>query len=161
MPADIPLDSAVQTPLPSDVPFQSIAMIVIVGIAIVLFIVITIVVRKFLKRVDLHGLTRERIRANWSEIERISATGAMGAKMGVVEADKLLDGVLKSMMMHGTTLGERLKFASYKYPELRKVWPAHRLRNQIVHETTFEVSERNARAAIKEYEKALKSIGVL
>jgi hypothetical protein len=158
---DIPLDQTVLTPLPSDIPFQSIAMVVIVVIAIVVLIVIAMVIRRFLTRPELHGLARDRIRSQWAEIERISGSGVMGAKMAVVEADKLLDGVLKSMMMHGSTLGERLKFASYKYPELRKVWPAHRLRNQIVHESTFEISERHARSVIHDYERALKSIGVL
>jgi hypothetical protein len=158
---DIPLDPEPIAGASSGLSFETIAAIVIGVIVVIAFIVIAIVARKILRRPELHGLTRERVKAKWIEIEQLSASGSMGAKMAIVEADKLLDGVLKSMMMHGETLGERLKFAGYKYPELRNVWPAHRLRNQIVHESTFSVSERHARAALHDYEKALKSIGVL
>ncbi len=157
---DIPLDNTLALPQPT-IPVETIALIVIGVIVFVAFIVFAIIIRRILGRPALHGLTRENIRAKWGEIEKLSASGAMGSKMAIVEADKLLDGVLKSMMMHGDTLGERLKFAGYKYPELRKVWDAHRLRNQIVHETTFNVSERHARAALHDYERAMKSIGVL
>jgi len=158
---DIPLEPIQPTSLPNDLPFESVAMFVIIAFVVVSFIIIGIIIRKIMRRPELHGLTRERVRAQWQEIEKLSTSGSMGAKMAIVEADKLLDGVLKSMMMHGSTLGERLKFAGYKYPELRHVWPAHRLRNQIVHESTFSVSERHARSALHDYERAMKSIGVL
>ncbi len=81
--------------------------------------------------------------------------------MAIVEADKLLDSSLKSMTIPGETLGERLKFASYKYPELRKVWFAHKLRNQLVHEASFEISVGQAKSALHEYKKALKVLHVL
>ena len=158
---DIPLEPIQPTSLPNGLPFETVAMIVIGAVVVFAFVVIAVIIRKIMKRPDLHGLTRERIRSQWQEIETLSMSGSMGAKMAIVEADKLLDGVLKSMMMHGSTLGERLKFAGYKYPELRRVWPAHRLRNQIVHESTFSVSERQARSALQDYEKAMKRIGVL
>ena len=138
-------------------------IVVVVVAALILIAIITlfIVIRRMLNKPELHGLSREEILRHWTEIEKISTTGGMGAKMAIVEADKLLDGALKSMSMAGDTLGERLKFASYKYPELRKVWFAHKLRNQIVHEMTFEVSPSQARSAIHEYKKALKTIQVL
>jgi hypothetical protein len=136
-----------------------IASVIVFG---VLFLVIAVLlIKKIISRPELHGLTRERIREKWNEIERVSAQGAMGAKMGVVEADNLLDGVLKSLMMPGETMGERLKVAGYKYPELRNVWFAHKLRNQIVHESTFDLTERQAKAAIHEYQRALKVLNVL
>jgi hypothetical protein len=136
--------------------------ILVVGLFIIFaFIAMVMLVRKLISRPELHGLTRDQVKKKWEEVERISSQGIMGAKMGIVEADKLLDGALKSMMMPGDTLGERLKVACYKYPELRKVWYAHKLRNQIVHEATFEISERQGRSAIQEYKKALKVINVL
>jgi len=72
-----------------------------------------------------------------------------------------LDHVLKAMAMPGTTLGERLKSAQYKYPKLSKVWWAHKIRNQLVHEASFSVNHRTAKSAIHEFEKALKELGVL
>lgn len=138
-----------------------IAMAIIGVFAAGLLVIMAIVLRKLLTRADLHGMTREEIKTKWQEIERISEQGLMGSKMAIVEADKLLDGALKSLMMPGDTMGERLKVAGYKYPELKRVWFAHKLRNQIVHESSFEISSRQASSAMHEYKKALKVIHVL
>jgi hypothetical protein len=141
--------------------FPFFTILVIGGVLLIALIAALIVARKLLFQPELHGLSKEAIQARWAEIEKVADTGVMGAKMAVMEADKLLDGALKSMGMAGATLGERLKFASYKYPELRKVWNAHRLRNQLVHETSFEISQGQARSAIHDYKRALKTLHVL
>lgn len=159
---DIPLDSAPQ--LIAGSSQGGVGAIAWIGIALLIgfFVLIGIFsLKKMFSRVNLHGLTVEQIRRQWEEIEQISSQSRMGQKMAIVEADKLLDGVLKSMAMPGQTLGERLKFACYKYADLKKVWFAHRLRNQIVHEATFEVGDRDARLAVAEYKRALKTLGVL
>jgi hypothetical protein len=117
--------------------------------------------RKKFGRPELHGMSQEQIQKRWHEIEKISESGAMGAKMAIMEADKLLDSALKSMMMSGNTLGERLKFAVYKYPQLRNVWNAHRLRNRIVHEASFEPGLGETRAAIRDFKRALQTLKLL
>jgi hypothetical protein len=137
------------------------AGVVVVLFILILLIVVLIVLRRFLTRPELHGLTRDDVARRWQEIERTAQSGTMGAKMAIMEADKLLDGVLKSMSVPGETLGERLKFAGYKYPELRHVWYAHKLRNQIVHETSFEIGPRDAKSALQAFQKALKTLHVL
>ncbi len=114
-----------------------------------------------LREPELHGFTRARIASTWAEIIKTQAQGIMGAKIAVIEADKLLDGVLKSMFMPGETLGERLKSAAYKYPNIRQVWGAHRLRNQLVHDASFEISMSQARQAIRDYEAAFKTLNVM
>ncbi len=110
---------------------------------------------------ELHGLDKKRILQMWAEIEQTAGQSAMGGKMAIIEADKLLDKVLKSMFMPGETLGERLKAAAYKYPNIRQVWGAHRLRNQLVHDTSFEISSRQIKGALHEYQAALKTLNVM
>lgn len=136
-------------------------VLVIGGVLLLVIIALLVVLRRLIHRPEMHGLTREQIKERWFEIQTVADSGSMGAKMAIMEADKLLDGALKSLMMSGDTMGERLKFAGYKYPELRKVWHAHKLRNQLVHETTFEISHGQAKGALREYERALKAIHVL
>lgn len=159
---DIPLD-AVSEVIPGASsggagPLAWIGIITLIGF----FLLIAVIAfKRMFVRVDLHGLTVEQVKRQWTEIEQIAGQSKMGQKMAIVEADKLLDAVLKSMSMPGQTLGERLKFACYKYPDLKNVWFAHRLRNQLVHETTFEIGDRDARSAVGEYKKALKTLGVL
>lgn len=105
---------------------------------------------------------RHVMRQRWQEVERLAESqGEMGRRMAIVEADKLLDHALKTMAMPGSTLGERLKFAQYKYPELRKVWWAHKIRNQLVHEASGHLDVSVARRAIREFRRALERIGAL
>jgi len=136
--------------------------IILVGLVIV--IVLGIAFQKLLhalQRPDLHGLTPDKIRETWTQIEQMSNQGLMGAKLSVIEADKLLDGVLRSMIIPGETMGERLKSASYKYKDISKVWTAHKLRNQMVHDSAFEITPQQAKRALKDFEAALKTLHVL
>jgi len=110
----------------------------------------------------LHGLDRKGIQARWNEIEGMVRGGAeMQLKIAVMEADKLLDHALKAMAMPGTTLGERLKFAAYRYPRVSDVWWAHRLRNQLVHESSFYLEPHMARKAIAQYRKTLQMLNLM
>lgn len=110
----------------------------------------------------LEGMDRAGIKARWDEIERmVEAGGEMNLKLAVMEADKLLDHALKAMAMAGTTLGERLKFAAYRYPKIRDVWNAHRLRNQLAHEPSFYLDPGMARRAVRDFKDALRTLNAL
>lgn len=105
---------------------------------------------------------RAALRRRWREIEdMIDVPGSMSLRMAVLEADKLFDHALKSLAFPGDTLGERLKFASYKYPELRKVWWAHKIRNQLAHEATFSLDRGMAKKALRDFRRALTRIGAI
>lgn len=134
-----------------------------IGSLIALFLFIIIYeLKKYLRRPELEGLDRQGIAKRWEEIEvMLHKKGDMTDKVAILEADKLLDHVLKAMAMPGSSLGERLKAASYKYPKINKVWWAHKIRNQLVHEASFGINHRTARSAVREFEKALKLLGVL
>lgn len=134
----------------------------VIGV-IVLIIVVVLVwkLKRLLTRPETQGLTREEIAKRWQVIRQTSSQGMMGTKVALMEADMLLDSALKSLAMPGLTLGERLKVACYKYPALRNVWWAHKLRNQLVHEASFQIGERQAKQALDEFEKALKLLNLL
>lgn len=123
-------------------------------------LVIAKVVGRF-KKPELFGLSEEKVCEMWDDITVQADQSVMGAKLAVIEADKLLDHVLRSMVMPGETMAERLKAAAYKYPNIREVWPAHKLRNQLVHDNDFQLSQKRAQRAIKDFEKALKLLNVL
>jgi hypothetical protein len=116
---------------------------------------------RVLRRPELHGTSREQILKRWEQIEQTATQGVMGSKLAIIEADKLLDQVLRSMAMPGETLGERLKSTAYRYPNIRNVWGAHRLRNQLVHDTSFEMGTRQARHALDDFKAALRVLNVL
>jgi hypothetical protein len=115
----------------------------------------------FFKSREYH-LDKKGIGRRWQEIEAmLGQPGEMNYKLAVMEADKLLDFVLKSMSMSGNDMGQRIRFASYKFRRLRKVWWAHLLRNQLVHEATFSLDHGTAKRAVKTFKNALEEIGAL
>lgn len=139
-------------------------LVVLLFVAVILFILVMgwKKVRHWFasRRFERHDL--EAMRRRWREIEEMaSQPGEMGRKMAILEADKLLDMALKTMMMSGNTLGERLKFACYKWPGLREVWWAHRIRNQMAHESSFHLDSAVAVKAIRTYRAALRLMGAI
>lgn len=105
---------------------------------------------------------RVDIRKRWQEIEKMLHSKEEGnRRLAVLEADKLLDFALKSMAMPGKDLAERLRFAVFKYTNLKKVWWAHGIRNRLVHESSFFLPYSLAKKAIHKFKKALEEIGAL
>lgn len=131
----------------------------LIALAVIIYAVSKL--KRLLTQPEMYGLTREQVAERWKMIRQTSEQSSMGAKVALMEADTLLDSALKSMSMPGQTLGERLKVAGYKYPALKNVWWAHKLRNQLVHEASFRLGARQARQALDEFEKALKTLNVL
>jgi hypothetical protein len=97
-------------------------------------------------RPQLVGLSFKEIDRRWKEVEDLfSVKKEMNYKLAIIEADKLLDHVLKAYNFQGETIGDRLKIASYRFPRLKKVMWAHRVRNQIVHEANYNVRHGETR----------------
>jgi len=107
-------------------------------------------------------LSRRDVERRWRAVEDLMKNGELvSLRLAVLEADKILDEVFKSMSIPGTTFAERLKFISHKYYRLKKVWWAHKVRNQLAHETTFNLQKNQARSAVKEFHRALREIGAI
>ncbi len=106
-------------------------------------------------------LNREKIAQQWRELEALLKMGAPGRKLAIIEADKLLDRVLRGVGFPGETFAERLKVAEYKHPKLKEVWDPHRLRNRLVHEESYAISERETEKSLAIYKRALHSLRML
>lgn len=146
----------------ADIPYGLYALlgiVVVIVLALVLWGIVKI--KKYFTRPEMYGMTREQMQRRWSEVRKTATQGIMGSKLALLEADTLLDAALKSLMMPGDTLGERLKVACYKYPKLHQVWWAHKLRNQLAHDVSFQLSHRQAGQALDEFERALQLLNVM
>ena len=138
-------------------------------ISVVVFIFLILLIRYIIRKIkgffrsrDLYGLTKEGIQKRWNEIEELMARKEeMSYKLAVMEADKLLDYVLKAKMIAGKDLGERLKLINYKYPETRQAWIGHKVRNKLVHEASYHLDYGTAKEAIRTFKRALQAMGVL
>lgn len=80
-------------------------------------------------------------------------------KHALLEADKLLDFVLKKKGYQGT-VADKLRKAEKAFSHKDHVWEAHKLRNRAAHEVGFEVTENETRKAISYIKQALWELGV-
>jgi hypothetical protein len=112
-----------------------------------------------------HGSSQldiEKYRKKWLEIERqLNRDDTRSCQFAIIEADKLLDCALKETGVKGDTMGERMRTAKDKWSNRDAVWRAHKLRNQIVHETNVQVTYDTARRALAGFKRALKDIGAI
>lgn len=83
-------------------------------------------------------------------------------KQAIIEADNLLDEMVKSMHYPGENLGERLKnIEPSDFVTLQDAWEAHKVRNQIAHESDFSLTRREARRVMGLYEKVFKEFNFI
>lgn len=109
------------------------------------------------------GISNEFAIGKWTEIKSMLQTGGpANYRQSIVEADKLVDSVLSSLVP-GSTMGERLKSARRLFPQdiYNNLWSAHKIRNRVVHEVDFEGLSSDASMAVKYFENALKHLKLI
>lgn len=94
----------------------------------------------------------------WREIEELMRLGRpSNFSRAVLEADKLLDHILKGLRAPGLTMGDRLKASKNRFsPEgLDAAWRGHKIRNEIVHSSQYEITDFVAKEAIENFKTAI------
>jgi len=114
-----------------------------------------------------HGLNTsdlQEIKRKWEEIEQLMRLGRpSNFKNAILEADKLLDHVLKLYGYHGS-LADKMKSLPRKNFDKEffdDMWQAHRVRNEMVHNISYEVQHFEAREAISRFKRVLRELGAL
>jgi hypothetical protein len=75
-------------------------------------------------------------------------------KLAIIEADTMLDELVKTLRPHEETLGERLKaIEPSDFITLQDAWDAHKMRNRIAHEGDMALSKHEALRAIAMYKR--------
>jgi len=80
--------------------------------------------------------------------------------LAIINADKLLDEVLKKRHYKGKTMGERMVSAQRMLTNNDGAWFGHKLRNRVVHEET-KLREGDVKKALVGLRQALKDLGAL
>lgn len=128
--------------------------IVIVG---GLVIVVMMVTKKGEKHLDV-----TKYRSAWMRIEQgLQRDQSASYTLAILEGDKLLDQALRERGIQGQTMGERMKTHQARWTNANAVWGAHKMRNQIAHETDFTPSYNDARRALAGFKQGLKDIGAI
>lgn len=83
-------------------------------------------------------------------------------KLAIIEADIILDGLLKERGYAGNSLGERLRnITPAQLSSIDDAWEAHKVRNQIAHEgADFILTKRIARETIQRYQRVFAEFGI-
>ncbi|HSX14614.1 MAG TPA: hypothetical protein VLE72_01730 [Candidatus Saccharimonadales bacterium] len=101
------------------------------------------------------------VRARWQTIEQMATESGSGLRNAVSEADKLLDYALKQLGTPGETMAERLKRVEGRLSHKEDVWQAHKLRNHLAHEVSFDLVASHAKGALAAFGQALRDLGAL
>ena len=128
--------------------------ILVVGILLIIVIGLT-------KRGPV-GLDVEKYRSRWLQIESsLKRDEVSSYHLAVLNADKLLDQALRERGVRGETMGERMKQLKSTWTNANSVWSAHKLRNQIAHESDVHVGYDDVRRALAGFKQALKDVGAI
>ncbi len=145
---------------------------IILNILTVLFIVGIIVVlvkftklrtkeREFYAPVDVKEKEATQHKTQWQIIlDHAGSENPAEWKIAIIEADNILDNILKEIGYEGETLGDRLKSAGDS-ESVQQAWEAHKVRNAIAHEGGVELTQREAKRVIGLYESVFKRFGYL
>ncbi len=99
----------------------------------------------------------------WEEIRHhVDSIREAEWKMAVIEADKLVEDVLKRGGFPGETMGEKLMaINSGQLASLQGLWDAHKTRNRIAHDLNYFLRHAEARRAVNLYEQSLRELGAI
>jgi len=108
-------------------------------------------------------LGAKKIMKQWLKIkERLESGLESEFKLAIIEADSLLDDVLKKLGNSGDTLEDKLKQVNPNIlPDVQDAVAAHKIRNNIVHDPDYKLSLFEAQNTLSLYEKVLTELDFL
>lgn len=96
-------------------------------------------------------------------IEYANSDNASDWRLSIIEADVMLEELLRTLGLNGDSVGEMLKSADKnEFSTIDDAWKAHKTRNAITHSGTgFELNERETKHTIALFEKVFKEFGII
>ncbi|MDO8507659.1 MAG: hypothetical protein Q7S53_03780 [bacterium] len=105
------------------------------------------------------------VSSKWQEIEQLIGQGKPSTyKVAIMEADKLVDYVLKAKVGSDGTMADRMKKAQKffsSYSDYQNLWSAHKTRNMIAHEATHDLLFPEVKRTMTYFEKSLRDLKAL
>lgn len=134
----------------------------------VTYLVIVVVVLLVLAAVAFAVRWRQRPRKlkvdqfqqRWKELQKLCAHSETWPE-AIIEADKMLDEVLKRLHFKGQTLGARLVSAQKSLSDNDGVWFGHKLRNKLVNQDDVKLRTDDVKDALMGIGQALKDLGAI
>lgn len=106
---------------------------------------------------------KDKLRKRWGDVKkRLEAEKESEYKVAVIEADAIIDDLIKRMGYAGGNLGERLAAVPIGQLEnISDMAEAHEIRNKIVLDGSFEISREEAKKTLEKFESLLRYFEVL
>ncbi|MFA5358983.1 MAG: hypothetical protein WC310_04165 [Patescibacteria group bacterium] len=144
------------------ITFNSVDYIVMIIIAAAIIVGLVFWFVKKSHPAPIDDFSAKKISEEWLQIEELIKQDSPNAwKLAVLEADKLVDYALKTLAVPGKDFGERIRAINYQLPSIRNVWPAHIVRNKLVHESDYQLDKKTAVRSVQQFKEALKTLKVL
>ncbi|MEK7146777.1 MAG: hypothetical protein AAB772_00810 [Patescibacteria group bacterium] len=120
-------------------------------------------VERFIDVSGFGDLSRRRSIKAWQQIKkRMRFGGEANMKLALIEADKIFDEMIKLSGYKGETMADRLKqITSAQLSNIEQLWQAHKIRNRLVHEPDYHLTEEQAEAALGIYQQTFQEIGLI
>ena len=117
---------------------------------------IGLLVDKLFSKSSFAAFPHGEMTQKWQEIEE------MDPKMAVIEADKLVDNVLRRAGLQGASMADRIRKTEKLVSRnvYQSMWDAHKIRNGLVHEVDHYVDEFSSRTAVLKMRNYLEALGV-
>ncbi len=114
----------------------------------------------FGKKDDIVPEVVEKKNEQWEMVQKhIDSPNPAEWKLAIIEADKMLEDVINTILpgYESLSIGEKLKkIESSDFLSLNEAWEAHKVRNKIAHESSYEITEREAKIIIGMYRKVFE-----
>jgi len=111
--------------------------------------------------IDIEREEKQKSKIEWEIIlGHLNSQNQAEWKLAIIEADSILDEILKEVGYVGETLADRLKAAG-DGGVIQQAWEAHKIRNMIAHEGGTELTHREAKRVVGLYENVFKKFGYI
>lgn len=109
------------------------------------------------------NLPRRRAVRAWLQIKkRLKIGDEANLKSAIIEADKILDELLKISGYQGKNMDERLEqVGPAQLSNINDVWSAHKIRNRITQEPDFHITKQETELIINIYKKSFQEFGLI
>jgi len=105
---------------------------------------------------------RSKISKRWGKIKkRLEKDNEAEYKLALIEADKMLDDILKRMGYGEESLNDKLKrLSSSDVSNLEELLKANEICQNVVHDPDYRLDKEKAKEIISIFEKSFKDLGV-
>jgi|SRR5581483_7290956 len=128
------------------------------GIVLVVIVTGGVFMARFLRKPK--PLDKPYFQRKWRKLQKLCGDKKTWPD-AIIEADSLLDEVLKKKRYSGKNMGERLVKAQRLLTDNDKVWFSHKLRAKLEEKPKTRLQEKAVKEALMGTRQALKDLGAL